>query len=186
MKSVKLVYLWAHSCNKTPPTGEEQVAPGEDYYEEFDEVCRLPVSLLAPRDNNEISSFFHYQLFCNTFCYVIKIVALVSIHWVIVCVDLLWRTYETHPVLSLKFGCDIQLLPAFIAEITWGKLTPEIAPKLLDWRALGVRFEFVTLDLFSLSSLFLISWACCTHLLIEFVVLGTFEFLDKLRLLGSI
>jgi hypothetical protein len=31
-------HLWAHSCNKTPPTGEEQVPPEQDYYDEFDEV----------------------------------------------------------------------------------------------------------------------------------------------------
>jgi hypothetical protein len=47
----------------------------------------------------------YYQLFCKTFRYVIKIVSFVSIHWVIICVDLVWRTYETHLSLSLKFGC---------------------------------------------------------------------------------
>jgi hypothetical protein len=30
----------------------------------------------------------------------------ISIHSVIICVVLLWRTYETHPALSLKSGCD--------------------------------------------------------------------------------
>jgi hypothetical protein len=30
----------------------------------------------------------------------------ISIHFVIICDVLLWRTYETHPSLSLKFGCD--------------------------------------------------------------------------------
>jgi hypothetical protein len=30
----------------------------------------------------------------------------ISIHLVIICVVLLWRTYETHPALSLKSGCD--------------------------------------------------------------------------------
>jgi hypothetical protein len=50
--------------------------------------------------------YIYYQLFCNTFRYVIKIVTFVSIHWVIICVDLIWRTYETHPGLALKSGCD--------------------------------------------------------------------------------
>jgi hypothetical protein len=31
----------------------------------------------------------------------------ISIHFVIICVVLLWRTYETQPALSLKSGCDI-------------------------------------------------------------------------------
>jgi hypothetical protein len=30
----------------------------------------------------------------------------ISIHFVIICDVLLWRTYETHPALSLKSGCD--------------------------------------------------------------------------------
>jgi hypothetical protein len=30
-----------------------------------------------------------------------------SIHLVIICVVLLWRTYETHLALPLKSGCDI-------------------------------------------------------------------------------
>jgi uncharacterized membrane protein len=50
--------------------------------------------------------FIYYQLFCKTFHYVIKIVAFVSIHRVIICVDLVWRTDETHPSLSLKPGSD--------------------------------------------------------------------------------
>jgi hypothetical protein len=29
----------------------------------------------------------------------------ISIHSVIICVVLSWRTYETHPALSLKSGC---------------------------------------------------------------------------------
>jgi hypothetical protein len=33
-------------------------------------------------------------------------VIFISIHFVITCVVLLWRTYETHPTLSLKSGCD--------------------------------------------------------------------------------
>jgi hypothetical protein len=34
------------------------------------------------------------------------IVTFMSIHLVIICVILLWHTYETHPALSLKSGCD--------------------------------------------------------------------------------
>jgi hypothetical protein len=30
----------------------------------------------------------------------------ISMHSVIICVVLPWRTYEMHPVLSLKSGCD--------------------------------------------------------------------------------
>jgi hypothetical protein len=33
-------------------------------------------------------------------------VTIISIHFVIICDVLLWRTYETHPALSLKSGCD--------------------------------------------------------------------------------
>jgi hypothetical protein len=30
--------LWAHPCDIETPTGEEQVAQEEDYYEEFEQV----------------------------------------------------------------------------------------------------------------------------------------------------
>jgi hypothetical protein len=33
-------------------------------------------------------------------------VTFISIHFVIICDVLLWRTYEMHPTLSLKSGCD--------------------------------------------------------------------------------
>jgi hypothetical protein len=33
----------------------------------------------------------------------------ISIHFVIICDDLPWRTYETHPTLSFKSGCDNDL-----------------------------------------------------------------------------
>jgi hypothetical protein len=36
-------------------------------------------------------------------------VTFISIHFVIICDVLLWRTYETHPALSLKSGCDSKL-----------------------------------------------------------------------------
>jgi hypothetical protein len=34
-------------------------------------------------------------------------VTFISIHLVIVCVLLLWHTYETHPGLPLKSGCNM-------------------------------------------------------------------------------
>jgi hypothetical protein len=37
-------------------------------------------------------------------------VTFISIHFVIICDVLLWRTYETHPTLSLKPGCDTYAL----------------------------------------------------------------------------
>jgi hypothetical protein len=40
-------------------------------------------------------------------------VTFISIHLVIICVFLLWRTYETHPALSPKFGCDNLVLVVF-------------------------------------------------------------------------
>jgi hypothetical protein len=36
----------------------------------------------------------------------INFVTFISIHFVIIFVVLLWRTYETHLALSLKSGCD--------------------------------------------------------------------------------
>jgi hypothetical protein len=33
-------------------------------------------------------------------------VTFISIHFVIICDVLLWRTYETHPALSFKSECD--------------------------------------------------------------------------------
>jgi hypothetical protein len=33
-------------------------------------------------------------------------VTFISIHFVIICDILLWRTYQTHPTLPLKSGCD--------------------------------------------------------------------------------
>jgi hypothetical protein len=34
------------------------------------------------------------------------LVTFISIHFVVICDVLLWRTYETHSALSLKPGCD--------------------------------------------------------------------------------
>jgi hypothetical protein len=38
------------------------------------------------------------------------LVTFISIRFVIICDILLWRTYETHPTLSLKSGCDKKVL----------------------------------------------------------------------------
>jgi hypothetical protein len=73
---------------------------------------RLPVDFMAPR--TDISSLYINLLFfirlplCNNYCY--DIVTFISIHSVIICVVLLWRTYETHLTLSLKSGCDTKAL----------------------------------------------------------------------------
>jgi hypothetical protein len=42
------------------------------------------------------------------------IVTFISIHLVIICVVFLWRTYETHPTLSLKSGCDNMFLRGLV------------------------------------------------------------------------
>jgi hypothetical protein len=57
----------------------------------------------------DISSLYDYHFFvrlplCKNYFY--DIVTFISIHFVIICVVLLWLTYETHPTLSLKSGCD--------------------------------------------------------------------------------
>jgi hypothetical protein len=104
--------LWAHSCNKTSPTGEEQVPPEEEYYDEFNEVKVSSLSQLdGAENNNDISSFYSLIVIFKTFHYVINIVTFVSIHWVIICIDVLWRTYEMHLGLPLKSGCDSHRLP---------------------------------------------------------------------------
>jgi hypothetical protein len=41
--------------------------------------------------------YFHYVIIFMTF---------ISIHLVILCVVLIWRTYETHPALPPKSGCE--------------------------------------------------------------------------------
>jgi hypothetical protein len=45
-------------------------------------------------------------------------VTFISIHFVIICVVLLWRTYETHPALSLKSGCDNLIMLFSFQKIT--------------------------------------------------------------------
>jgi hypothetical protein len=50
------------------------------------------------------------------------LVTFVSIHFVIICDVLLWHTYETHPALSLKSGCDSRPL-GFGAVDHWSLLS---------------------------------------------------------------
>jgi hypothetical protein len=63
---------------------------------------------MAPWMN--ISSFVIYHLIfvrlplSNNYFYDSE--TFISIHSVIICVVLLWRTYETHSALSFKFRCD--------------------------------------------------------------------------------
>jgi hypothetical protein len=62
---------------------------------------------MAPR--MDFSSLYIYLLCCKTSAcnnYFYDIVTFISIHYVIIYVLLLWRTYEMHPTLSLKSGCD--------------------------------------------------------------------------------
>jgi hypothetical protein len=58
--------------------------------------------------------------------------------------------------------------------------------KSIEGAPFDVRFVLVLSDLVFLSSLTLISWACCKHLLCDIVVLETLGFQDGLRLLGSL
>jgi hypothetical protein len=42
----------------------------------------------------------------------------ISMHSIIMCVVLFWRTYEMHPALSLKFGCDsVPVWHFFVNEV---------------------------------------------------------------------
>jgi hypothetical protein len=49
-------------------------------------------------------------------------VTFISIHFVIICDVLFWRTYETHPALSLKSRCDtsVGILSSISFETTNG------------------------------------------------------------------
>jgi hypothetical protein len=53
------------------------------------------------------------------------IVTFIPIHLVIICVLLLWHTYETHLTLSLKSGCDINLasvIDLLLLEVATSKM----------------------------------------------------------------
>jgi hypothetical protein len=62
------------------------------------------------------------------------LVTFISIHFVIICDVLFWRTYETHPALSLKSGCDNLLrTPRILEDIS------------IPWRNVGPwQFAFVS------------------------------------------
>jgi hypothetical protein len=59
------------------------------------------------------------------------LVTFISIHFVIICDVLLWRTYETHPALSLKSGCDIEHLEMCITFL--GRLLQLPRPQMPSW-----------------------------------------------------
>jgi hypothetical protein len=63
-------------------------------------------SVDGPRGSETPTVLLLSFIFVRLFRYVIMIVTFISIHLVITCDVLLWRTYETHPTLSLKSGCD--------------------------------------------------------------------------------
>jgi hypothetical protein len=46
----------------------------------------------------------------------------ISMHSVIICVVLPWRTYETHPAVSLKSGCDNLWVALHIARVSSQKI----------------------------------------------------------------
>jgi hypothetical protein len=50
-----------------PPIGEQQVAPEEDYYDEFDEVSVTSPSQLDGAKKIILVRFIYYHLFCKTF-----------------------------------------------------------------------------------------------------------------------
>jgi hypothetical protein len=59
-------------------------------------------------------------------------VTFISIHFVIICDVLLWRTYETHPALSLKSGCDIGVVINKVSHLVG---QPFISTFLFIWEA---------------------------------------------------
>jgi hypothetical protein len=69
-----------------------------------------PSQLCGTREIIIFSLLYYYHLFLQDFRYVIIIfmifITFISIHFVIICDVLPWRTYETHPALSFKSGYD--------------------------------------------------------------------------------
>jgi hypothetical protein len=69
--------------------GEEQVPPNEGYYDEFNEIyTSSPSQLWHYRDNYLNSNYFITSYFIRHSRCIIKIMTFVSIHGVIVYVDL--------------------------------------------------------------------------------------------------
>jgi hypothetical protein len=89
-----------------PPIGEEQVAQEEDYYEVFDEVYVVSPSQHIGAKEIILVHLFVIIYFCKTLPLCNNVWDIISIHLDIICVVLLWRTYETHTGLPLKSGCD--------------------------------------------------------------------------------
>jgi hypothetical protein len=106
-----------------------------------------------------ILCFFIISYFVRHFCYVIKIVTFVSIHWVIVCVDVDWCTYETQPGLPLKSGFDIlvwpnNFSPFGIKQQKWSQLcglfNKNIAMKSISWSKVYLIPKECAMEAFSL------------------------------------
>jgi hypothetical protein len=86
--------------------GEEQVPP-EDYYNEFDEIQVSYPSQLSRHGDNYLSSFYSsICYFVRHSRYVIKFMTFVSIHWVIICVDLVLAHIWDASGFALKSECD--------------------------------------------------------------------------------
>jgi hypothetical protein len=101
-------------------------------------------------------------------------VTFISIHFVIICDVLLWRTYETHPALSLKFGCD---KPLQIPQWKWYQIGMEFLVGLPRTRA-GSDSIWVVVDRLTKAAHFILvktsyncavlaelymSWIVCLH-----------------------
>jgi hypothetical protein len=68
---------------------EEQVPPEEHYYDEFDEIYVLSLRQLWRRGDSYLSSsYFTIIYFVRHSRYIIKLITFVSIHRVIICVNL--------------------------------------------------------------------------------------------------
>jgi hypothetical protein len=93
--------LWPHSCDNPPKVKSRCHQRRITMMGSTRSRCRLPVSLMAPWNKNYLFILFIISYIVRHFRYVIKFVTFVSIRWVIICVVLIWRTYETHPGLPL-------------------------------------------------------------------------------------
>jgi hypothetical protein len=61
------------------------------------------------------------------------LVTFISIYFIIICDVLFWHTYETHPTLSLKSGCD--------SDLGAGARLPCVAPDGPRTRPEGPRWR---------------------------------------------
>jgi hypothetical protein len=54
----------------------------------------------------------------------------ISMHSIIICVVFPWRTYEMHPALSLKSGCDTRAMREHSTDLEQRSLIPECSGSL--------------------------------------------------------